>query len=646
MQQSKSVTHPRFPRKTFGLKSRASLALALLLTASLAHAEPAAEPAAETAPDSQPTALTPPESPAISKTSEITESSTSKQPAEPSQPVSQLLESTATPEEPPADGSIPAPTIQDIVEIDAPPPAESKLEVDLQPEYRVRSLRITPIELSGEGVRDIHWTEQRFRLNTAIKRSGIGSINIQLDALNGVLFGDNGSYIGTPASNSGVSLTTKRPNLTRWELGLKPGGDPLDRESYVPVLREASPLDLNYIYGDINLPFGILRVGRQPMNYGETITAHDGGRHNRWGVSSYSDGVDRILFGTKLDQAWGVIKNGKDHVLDSSQDNGVILGLFYDFLKEDDVALFSDDLRQFGAQIQLRKREADWFGLDWNNTALLLSAVHLRNDKFNSRIFGFPLAFETRVENFGLRLQYMHIRGTTREISEGFGALSSKEATDQKLVSHGAQAIADVNIGPVNFALEFDFASGDANPRPDNAITSFNFARDMNVGLLLFEHILAFESARSVAVGIENLAGADVASFPLTEISSEGRLTNALVVFPQMKVDWLRTPDHGLHTRLGVMMAWSAEPGGVVDAIITSINDVTNNIEDNAVNFHGGRPGRFYGTEFDIQLGYRFKDNFFWTVEGAMLLPGDGLWDEHGDAVRSFLVENRLEYIF
>lgn len=640
MQQLKSATRPRFARTLRIQKLSINLALFLMLTTSLATAEPTPDTAPSQEPSPHPLLVEQPEQeqepePALQATPDH------------SPAVSQLIQSEEqAPEERVLDGSVTAPTLEDVIEIDAPPPVESKLQVELQPEYRLRSLRITPIELNSEGVRDIHWTEQRFRLNSALVRPGIGAITIQLDALNGVLVGDNGSFIGDPASNSGVSLTSKRPNLTRWELGLKPGGDPLDRQSYVPVLREASMLDLNYIYGDITLPFGLLRVGRQPMNYGETITAHDGGRLNRWGVSSYSDGVDRILFGTKLDQAWGVIKNGKEHVLDSSQDNGVILGLFYDFLKEDDVALFSDDLRQFGVQLQLRKREADWFGLDWQKTALLLSAVHLQNDKFDSSIYGFPLAFETRVENFGLRAQYMHIRGTTREISEGFAALSGKEATEQELISHGAQVMADLDLGPVNLMLEFDYATGDDNPRPNDPITSFNFARDMNVGLLLFEHILAFESARSVAVGIENLSGADVASFPLTEASSEGRLTNAIVIFPQVKVDWIRKPDHGFHTRFGAMAAWSAAKLGVVDPIITSINDVTSDIADNAVNFHGGRPGRYYGTELDVQLQYRFKDNFFWTVEGAVLFPGDGLWNEHGKAVRSFLVENRLEYIF
>jgi hypothetical protein len=266
-------------------------------------------------------------------------------------------------------------------------------------EYRVRTLNIDPIELNGESVRDINWTEQRLRMNANWALEGIGGLVIQFDALNGVLFGDNGSFLGSPASNSGVSLSAKTPNLTRWEIGLRPGGDPLDRQSYGPMLTEADLLVLNYVYADAVLPVGLLRVGRQPLNYGATITAHDGGRHNRWGVSTNADATDRILFATKLDEIYNTLRHGDDHVADASQDQGLIWAVFYDLMKQDNVALSSDNLRQLGTNLQLRLRERDWFGLDWKGFALSSSVVHLSNQRFDSSAFGFPTFFETGVEN-------------------------------------------------------------------------------------------------------------------------------------------------------------------------------------------------------------------------------------------------------
>ena len=76
-------------------------------------------------------------------------------------------------------------------------------------------------------------------------------------------------------------------------------------------------------------------------------------------------------------------------------------------------------------------------------------------------------------------------------------------------------------LGAATLTFEADYATGDDDPRTDSDITTFSYARDLNVGLLLFEHVLAFESARSVGVGIHNLSSLAAASFPLTEARTE-----------------------------------------------------------------------------------------------------------------------------
>ncbi len=528
------------------------------------------------------------------------------------------------------------------LQANAPP---NPFDVQAGAEYRLRTVFIEPIELSGEEIGGIHWSEMRGRVDLKGTLARVGAITFQADVLDGVLLGDNGSFVGTPKSNSGVSLSTKKPNLTTWEVGLRPGGDPLDPDDYGPALREADVVDVNHLYIDVFLPVGLLRLGRQPLNYGATITSHDGERRNRWGVSKYSDSVDRLLFGTKLDEAVKAIA-GTGGEPDLTPDNGVLFALFYDFLKQEDVSLFNDDLRQIGTSVQWKAKQADWFGANWRDFTLSASFVNIHNDKFASNAYGMPLLFETHIENFRIELQYMYIRGETEEISEGFAALSNKEPDLQQIEGHGARAVFDGKFGPVTATLEFDYAAGDDDPRATTPITSYSFARDLNVGLLLFEHIIAFESARSVAVGIENLSGADVESFPLTEASTEGRFTNAIAAFPQIEIELLKIGDHRLHTRLGGLVAWSAEPGGVIDPILTSIGEDGEEITDDAVNYHDGRPARFYGTEIDAQVGYTIRDNFFWIVEGAYLFPGPALWDENQDAVNSFLVENRFVLAF
>ena len=79
---------------------------------------------------------------------------------------------------------------------------------------------------------------------------------------------------------------------------------------------------------------------------------------------------------------------------------------------------------------------------------------------------------------------------------------------------------------------------------------------------------------------------------------------------------------------------------------MTALAEDGEEIADDAVNYHGGDPERWYGTEIDVQFGYSYKEHFHWIVEGAALLPGPALWDENDDAVNSFLVENRFVLAF
>lgn len=515
-------------------------------------------------------------------------------------------------------------------------------------DYQVRSIRIDPLDLSGPLVRETNWTEQRLRLDLGWELSRVAAVHVQLDALDGVLFGDNGKFGGDPSPISGVNLASKRPNVTRWAVGQLPGGDPLDPDGYGPVLVKADPIEVNFAYGEVLLPLGLLRFGRQPITEGGYITSHDGGRRNRWGASEFNDTADRLLFATKLSEYYRAISLGDDYVPDRARDSGVFFASWYDWLNQGSVYQTSDDLRQIGTGIQLKKADADWFGAPWRRLEFHAYLVHLRDEQFDSRIYSVPLRLQGSVgDTLDVHIQTIVVAGETREISEGFSLLggSREGAPPQKIRSGGAQVLADVTLGDFVLTFELDYASGDADPRSDTPITQFGFARDFNVGLLLFERILRFESARSVGVGIENLASQDAGSFPLTEVASDGRFTNALAVFPQLTWNAVDTQDHHLHLRTGVLVAWP-DTGGNVDAILTALASDGNRIDDDAVNFHGGKPGGYYGTELDFQIEWIFKQHFRWTVESAVLIPGSSLEDEHGNATVSWLLENRLALVF
>lgn len=516
---------------------------------------------------------------------------------------------------------------------------------DLDAEYRTRTVYINPLELNDTGVRAIDWTEHRLRLGMSFDHGDWIGLHTRIDVLDGVLWGDNGEFSQTPSPNAGLAIASRSPNETRLGVGLGDDLDPLDPDSYGPQLESADSISIDHVYGDVLLPFGLLRVGRQPAAIGATLGGHDGGRHNRWGASSHGDIADRFLFGTKLDEIVRRIR-GRSGTSEVSMDDGVVLATWLDLYNTGDLYQAGDNLRQNGLLLSWNVAEADWGGADWRGVQAAAGLVHLGNDDFTTKIWALPFVLQGTVGPFSLEANLSYITGQTREMSEGLSVLNPRPARRQPLRALGARAIADVEIGPTVLTLEFDYAQGDDDPRQESRITTFSFPRDLNVGLLLFERILAYESERVAAVGEENLRNLEAPSFPLTEAATDGRFTNAVALFPQVLVKWLDTAEHGFHTRFGVLMAWPQAPGGAVDPVMTSLADDGNEIADDAVNFHGGDPGSYYGTEFDLQITWTYRERFFWTVESAALLPGSSLEDENGDAVPSFLLENRLEFVF
>jgi hypothetical protein len=517
--------------------------------------------------------------------------------------------------------------------------------LDLEAEYRVQTTWVDPLELNGTVAQSVSYTEQRLRLEPTFRLAEVGRIVTRLDLLDGVLFGDNGEYGGDPSAGSGMGLSSRWPNSAGWTIGLLPGRDPLNPDSYGPRLVGVAPVKVVHAWGEVVLPFGVLRVGRQPAASGPGINLHDGSRSNRWGVSRYSATADRVLFATKLSEAFRMLRAGSDHVPDRSMDDGVFLAAAWDQVVEDDVSVGGDDLHQLVGMLQWKARRPGWFGLPWQDFSFQVVVGGRFGRRFDTDVVAIPVSLDFGVGRVRFRGEVVPVLGTSREISEGLAPLREADPArrvihDQQIRMFGAQAVLDVTTGPLTSTLEFDYASGDADPRDSTALTTYSFDRDANLGLLLFEHLLAFETARSAAVGIQNLNNLGTGSFPLTELSSEGRVQNAICLFPQL----LYRPVEGLGIRAGALFAWSAAP--VVDPVMTLLAEDGERISDDAVNWNGGKPARYYGTELDLQLEWAFRRHFTWTLEGAAFLPGAAMRDESDDAVPSFLVQNRFTFVF
>jgi len=498
-------------------------------------------------------------------------------------------------------------------------------------EYRAQMVYVNPISLNSENAREVSWLEHRLRADLSVDYKDKVRIVFSSDVLDGVLWGDNGAYGGDPSSNAGTNVNTKNPNVTRPCVALREG-DPLAAQSYGYTICSADYLRIRKLYGEVYLPFGVLRVGRQPGNLGTGVQTADGdGRANRFGVARTGNYVDRILFATKPLEAFK--PKGKRS---TSANDGLILALAYDRWVTDDPQRLDAAVNQWGTALRFA---APRWPLGQN---LLLAGYHAYrwDGEFSSKIHSVGLRGMSSFGPVTLGFDVATNLGSTREIAASYHAITNDEIVDQTVRQLGARAVLRYDHRYFSIYLEGDYASGDEDPQARTPLTQFTFAEDANVGLLMFKHILAFQSARASAAGVETLRRLGAPSLPAEAVSTRGAFTNAVAVFPQIDV----RPLPGLLLRGGVLAAWA--PSRVVDPVASLQARDGRTIEDDLVNFAGGKPARFYGTEIDGRVQYRFIEHFLLDVEGAVLFPGDAFKNRDGYAVRSGLVNARTTFFF
>ncbi|MBK8256112.1 MAG: alginate export family protein [Polyangiaceae bacterium] len=507
--------------------------------------------------------------------------------------------------------------------------------VSLNAEYRANLLYIRPISLNSYTNRNAHWIEHRMRLDLSADYLDKVRIILSADMFDGVLWGDNGDFGATPSSNAGVSASARNPNVTRPCVAVPEDGDPLDPDSYGYTLCEQDPIRLRKLYTQISTPVGTFRIGRQPIIAGAGVQANDGeGRTNRFGFARTGNMVDRILFATKPLEAFKPKEKRN-----TSETEGLILALGYDRIVTDSPQLFADDASQWFTALIFSQPEhplgknllATAFHVHrWNpQNASSINVVGMRaNNTFPGGISaGFDVAY-----NFG----------STREVSEAYKFITNDPVVDQQIQQFGARAVLRYDNSWLTAYMEFDYASGDPDPNVTTPLSQFVFAEDTNVGLLLFEHALAFQTARASAAGVETLRRLGAKSYPAEVVNTRGSFTNAIALFPQVDV----RPVKGLQLRAGALFAWAESD--VVDPVATLQLRDGLKIEDDAVNFVGAPATgkRYYGTELDARISYRLLDHVNFELEGAVLFPGDALQNRQGEAAQSVLIQGRTTAFF
>lgn len=499
-------------------------------------------------------------------------------------------------------------------------------------EYRANAVSIRPLDLNHTVDRNFSNIEHRLRLDAGIDYEDKVRVVTSVDVLDGVLWGDNGTLGTVPEPNYGAKISTNNPNVATACITQRAGEPSTDPGSYHYGLCQGDPVYVRRLYGDLVTPIGLFRIGRQPFTEGASIAVNDGdGRKNRFGFARRGNSADRVLFATKPLEAFKAPDER-----DASETKGLFLILAYDRLVTGDPMQFADDLHEaitavrwiaprhrLGTDGELRLYHAiRWSGV--NDTA-----INALGGRAMSTFGEVTAGIEATV-----------VAGHTSEVSEAFRVITNDPAVSQPVTQFGARGVVRWDRKLFSAYFEMDYASGDSDPQPGTPLTQFRFAEDTNVGLLLFKHVLAYQTARAAAAGVELLKGLNAPTYPLDAIDTRGSFTNAFAIFPQLDVHPLPT----VLLRGGVLMAWA--PAKVVDPIASLQRRDGVRIDDDLVNFAGGKPGRYYGTELDGRVQWRFMEHFAADLEGAILFPGSALEDVNGDAVRSVLVQGRGTFFF
>ena len=527
----------------------------------------------------------------------------------------------------------------------AEPPSRFEIgEVGIAPEleYRSQLTSVRNISLATETNRHYNAITHRGRVGVTVDYDQAVMISTSLDLLDGVLWGDNGTFGSDPSSDSGLQVSARDPNVVKPCMRYVGGdADPLKASGYAWGLCEANAISVRRLYAQVNTPIGALRVGRQPVGVGMAVQTTSGdGRTNRFGVADAGDMVDRVLFATKPLEAF---KPAAER--DRTENRGLIVAVMYDRWVSDSPVVFADDVQQVAWALRflepdlgpVRDLEAQFFH------------AHRWEEQFDTLINTVGGRLIARVEDFHAGIDLAANIGHTREVATAYSVISNDPVVDQDILQFGARGAVRYNVHPdgdrerppmFTGYFEVDYASGDGDPLPGTPLSAFRFSEDTNVGLLLFDHVVHFQSARAAAAGSEIVGRLGAVSFPSERIDTRGTFTDAFAIFPQ--VDF--RPHDTLLFRAGVLVAWAPEV--VIDQVqsLQANDGVT--IEDDLVNFVGGVPGNFYGTEIDGRFQWRFIEHFALDLEAAVLFPGDALQDVNGQAVNSFLMQGRTTFFF
>jgi hypothetical protein len=372
------------------------------------------------------------------------------------------------------------------------------------------------------------------------------------------------------------------------------------------------------LYLEYLTPIGLLRVGHQPSHWGMGLLANDGDRPTLFGDYRRGAIVERLLFATR--------PGGKDSEL--------VIALGGDLVFEDARAQIIEGDRALQAVLAVRWEEPRWnigayavFRHQERDSEATVSFTPFSEDLTIGAI-DLAGAFNADLPDvdgyiFGEMEAALIAGGTTMIRNIDLTAAGEEEAiftfggAARLGVVHVAESDEGERFGRVAFSLEYGYASGDADPY-DGVTRRFSFDQNHNVGLLMFDHVLAWKTARAATIA-QDPAIVNRPAPGLQFLPSEGGIFGAQYLNPTVVV----RPLHWLDAKAGMVLAQTT--ADLVDPYHAGALG-------NYANYDGGDETKHdLGVELDLGVDARLRVASELTVnlgvEGGVLFPGKALDD-------------------
>lgn len=482
--------------------------------------------------------------------------------------------------------------------------------------YRVRYDNMFNTEWAFDDESDwwSHWNQRMILEPNMVVNEKI-RINMQLDILSNVSFGNN-SKARVPVVMVDRS-TTDVEDIEQVQFGsfTLSKGNMFTQDMSTDNLitgEEVDPVIVRRLFGEVELPFGVLRVGRQPSNFGLGIFSNAGDGLD----DDYGDVYDRILFGTKVGP-WVPI-------------------LIYDKLVEDNYKVADTDVNQFVLVNYIK--DVTW-GKD-NHFDAGLYILNRMQQSTDAKLFAYDFWFRFGFGGFRLESETAVIRGKMTMFDRD--VINELEEKGLPTGEGGGKISADAYINANQFwyetdqwgvGTEFGFSSpSDPNPEREfdaNAAAQIAIARGINEG-----------DPDSSQAGID---------FINSVVENQGAFGTHVYTFP---FDRDYTVDLIIwETLMGgaVRNGMYAKVGGYVnplDLFQIRVDLVKSWINESGKGKDGKNADHDLGFEIDTDFNFTVADHFLFGIQFGYALPGKYFEDVYDGVEDVFTMQTRFVFEF